>query len=85
MSATLVTVSYVGATILFILSLGGLSHPETSRRGNVYGIIGMIIAVVATVAGPRVVITSYSIHYTKLYDCRSTHETPRVWRSCAQW
>ncbi|MEJ2175310.1 MAG: NAD(P)(+) transhydrogenase (Re/Si-specific) subunit beta, partial [bacterium] len=54
MSATLVTVSYVGATILFILSLGGLSNPETSRRGNLYGIIGMIIAVLATVFGPSV-------------------------------
>jgi len=54
MSATLVTASYVGATILFILSLGGLSNPETSRRGNLYGIIGMIIAVLATVFGPSV-------------------------------
>jgi NAD(P) transhydrogenase subunit beta len=59
MSATLVTVSYVGAAILFILSLGGLSHPESSRRGNVYGIIGMIIAVIATVAGPNVTPAGY--------------------------
>ncbi len=59
MSATLVTVSYVAATILFILSLGGLSHPETSRRGNIYGIIGMIIAVLATVAGPHVTAGGY--------------------------
>ncbi|MGE5523957.1 MAG: Re/Si-specific NAD(P)(+) transhydrogenase subunit beta [Rhodospirillaceae bacterium] len=54
MSATLATVSYVGATILFILSLGGLSNPESSRRGNLYGIIGMTIAVLATVLGPQV-------------------------------
>jgi NAD(P) transhydrogenase subunit beta len=54
MSATLSTVSYIGATILFILSLGGLSNPETSRRGNLYGIIGMTIAVLATVFGPSV-------------------------------
>ncbi len=54
MSASLVTVSYIGATILFILSLGGLSNPETSRRGNLYGVIGMTIAVLATVLGPRV-------------------------------
>ena len=54
MSATLSTVSYIGATILFILSLGGLSNPETSRRGNLYGMIGMTIAVLATVFGPRV-------------------------------
>ncbi|MGZ8155709.1 MAG: NAD(P)(+) transhydrogenase (Re/Si-specific) subunit beta, partial [Burkholderiales bacterium] len=51
MSATLSTASYVGATILFILSLGGLSNPETSRRGNLYGMIGMTIAVLATVLG----------------------------------
>jgi len=54
MSMNLVTAAYIAATILFILSLGGLSHPETSRRGNLYGIIGMTIAVLATVLGPRV-------------------------------
>jgi NAD(P) transhydrogenase subunit beta len=54
MSASLVAVSYISATILFILSLGGLSNPETSRRGNLYGMIGMTIAVLATVMGPRV-------------------------------
>lgn len=59
MSATLVTASYVGAAILFILSLGGLSHPDSSRRGNVYGITGMIIAVIATVAGPNVTAAGY--------------------------
>ncbi len=56
MSATLATVSYIGATILFILSLGGLSNPESSRRGNLYGMIGMTIAVLATVFGPRVTV-----------------------------
>jgi NAD(P) transhydrogenase subunit beta len=54
MTSGLTTVAYIGATILFILSLGGLSNPETSRRGNLYGIIGMAIAVLATVLGPRV-------------------------------
>ena len=54
MSSSLVTVAYIGATILFILSLGGLSNPETSRRGNLYGIVGMTIAVLATIFGPRV-------------------------------
>ncbi len=47
----LVTVAYIGATILFILALGGLSNPETARRGNLYGIIGMSIALLATVFG----------------------------------
>ncbi len=59
MSATLATVSYIGATILFILSLGGLSNPETSRRGNLYGMIGMTIAVLATVFGPQVTKAGY--------------------------
>ena len=54
MSAGLVTVSYIGAIILFVMTLGGLSHQETSRRGNLYGMIGMTIAVLATVFGPEV-------------------------------
>ena len=54
MSASLVTVSYIAAIILFILSLGGLSSPASSRRGNLYGMIGMTIAVLATIFGPRV-------------------------------
>ena len=54
MSASLATVAYLGAAILFILSLGGLSNPETSRRGNLFGMIGMTIAVLASVFGPRV-------------------------------
>jgi H+-translocating NAD(P) transhydrogenase subunit beta len=54
MSASLATVSYLGASILFILCLGGLSNQETARRGNFYGVLGMTIAVLATVFGPRV-------------------------------
>ncbi|MBF0261920.1 MAG: Re/Si-specific NAD(P)(+) transhydrogenase subunit beta [Magnetococcales bacterium] len=53
MNQGLLTVSYIGATILFILSLGGLSNPETARRGNLFGIIGMAIAVLATLMGPK--------------------------------
>ena len=53
-SSSLATVAYLGAAILFILSLGGLSNPETSRRGNLYGVIGMALAVLATIVGPRV-------------------------------
>jgi NAD(P) transhydrogenase subunit beta len=45
------TGSYIIATILFILALGGLSNQETARRGNWYGIIGMAIAFIATVLG----------------------------------
>ena len=54
-----VTVAYIGATILFILALGGLSHPETARQGNLFGIIGMSIALLATVFG--VVTENYSL------------------------
>ena len=54
MSEGLSIVSYLGAAILFILCLGGLSNQETARRGNLYGVIGMTIAVLATIFGPRV-------------------------------
>ncbi len=54
MSQNLATVAYLGAAILFILSLGGLSNPESSRRGNLFGMIGMALAVLATIFGPRV-------------------------------
>ncbi len=47
----IISVSYIIAAILFILALGGLSNQETARRGNWYGIIGMAIALVATVIG----------------------------------
>lgn len=50
MSSGLVSVAYVVASVLFILSLGGLSHQESSRRGNLYGVAGILIALVATVA-----------------------------------
>ncbi len=49
--AGIVTVSYIAATILFILALGGLSNHETALRGNWYGISGMAIALLATIFG----------------------------------
>ena len=45
---------YVISAVLFILTLGGLSNQETSRKGNVYGITAMTIAIFATVLGPQV-------------------------------
>ena len=59
MTAGLVTVSYIGAVILFILALGGLSNQETARRGNLFGIAGMAIALVATILG--VVTANYAV------------------------
>jgi H+-translocating NAD(P) transhydrogenase subunit beta len=46
---------YLIASICFILALRGLSSPQTARAGNVYGIAGMIIAVVTTLLAPHVV------------------------------
>ena len=54
MTSGLSMVAYLGAAILFILCLGGLSNQETSRRGNVYGMIGMAIAVIATLFSAQV-------------------------------
>ena len=51
MTPGIVTAAYIAATVLFILALGGLSNQETARRGNYYGMAGMLIALVATVLG----------------------------------
>jgi len=59
MSHGLVTMSYIAASILFILSLSGLSRPESSRRGNYFGMAGMGIAILATVFSDSV--HSYAI------------------------
>jgi len=45
------TAAYLFASILFILSLGGLSSQESAKRGVIYGIVGMVIAILATVLG----------------------------------
>jgi H+-translocating NAD(P) transhydrogenase subunit beta len=54
MPENLVTVAYLAAGVLFILSLSGLSTQETARRGNLFGILGMLLAVVATTLSERV-------------------------------
>ena len=54
MSATFSTIAYLVAAVLFILALRGLSHPETSRQGNLYGMVGMAIAIVATLLRPGI-------------------------------
>ncbi|WP_108659393.1 NAD(P)(+) transhydrogenase (Re/Si-specific) subunit beta [Acuticoccus kandeliae] len=50
MTANLAAILYLVSGVLFILALRGLSHPETSRQGNYFGMIGMGIAVVTTLA-----------------------------------
>lgn len=59
MSQGLVNMSYIAASILFILSLSGLSAQTTARRGNYYGMLGMAIAILATVLSDQV--TAYPI------------------------
>ena len=54
MSNNLVTVAYIAAIVLFILSLGGLSNQETAKRGNFYGMAGMALAIGATAFGAGV-------------------------------
>ena len=48
MSNNLVAILYLVSAILFIFALRGLSHPESSRRGNIFGIAGMVIAIITT-------------------------------------
>ena len=57
MSANIVTAIYIAASVLFILSLGGLSNQESAKRAVWYGIVGMALAVGATIFGPQVEIT----------------------------
>ncbi|PHI30512.1 Re/Si-specific NAD(P)(+) transhydrogenase subunit beta [Budvicia aquatica] len=52
LSGGLVTAAYIVAAILFIFSLAGLSKHETSRQGNTFGVVGMAIALIATIFGP---------------------------------
>jgi NAD(P) transhydrogenase subunit beta len=59
MNSGLITTAYIAAGVLFILSLGGLSNQETARRGNLYGIFGMAIALAATIFGKEV--TGYAL------------------------
>ena len=61
MTIGLQTAAYISATVLFILALGGLSNQEKAKRAVWFGIIGMAIAVVATIAEPSVTLSSLLI------------------------
>ena len=61
MSANIVTAIYIAASVLFILSLGGLSNQESAKRAVWYGIVGMALAVGATIFGPQVAISNILI------------------------
>src|SRR5690349_19294984 len=51
MGANLSSLLYLVSGVLFILALRGLSHPTTSRQGNLYGMVGMALAIVTTLVG----------------------------------
>ena len=59
MSSGLINAIYLGAAVLFILALGGLSSNDNAKRGNLYGMLGMALAVVATIFSDAV--TNYWI------------------------
>ena len=61
MSIGIQTAAYIAASVLFILSLGGLSNQESAKRAVWYGIAGMAIAIIATVMGPQVEFSSILI------------------------
>jgi NAD(P) transhydrogenase subunit beta len=54
LSVNLQAVAYLVSAVLFILALKGLTHPASARRGNLYGMLGMVIAVGATLMGDQV-------------------------------
>ena len=61
MSFNIVTAVYIAASVLFILSLGGLSNQESAKRAVWYGIVGMALAVGATIFGPQVTMSTMLI------------------------
>ena len=55
MTSSMSAFAYLIASVLFILALRGLSHPESARRGNMFGMVGMAIAIITTLIDPNVV------------------------------
>ena len=54
MSETITGFAYLAAAVCFIMALRGLSSPDSARRGTAFGVIGMVIAIVTTLADPTV-------------------------------
>ena len=54
-SANISAVAYLISAIFFVFALNGLAHPDSARRGNTFGILGMITAVVTTMLSPQVI------------------------------
>ena len=67
------SILYLISAVLFILSLNGLSHPETARRGNLFGMIGMGIAILTTLAIIPFSISTYLIIFAGIAIVWMTH------------
>lgn len=61
MPESLTSAAYLLAAVLFILALRGLSHPDSSRRGNLFGMVGMVIAILATLAHGSMSLVGYGL------------------------
>ena len=61
MSFGIQTAAYIASSVLFILALGGLSGQESAKRAVWYGIVGMAVAIVATITGPGVPLSGHLI------------------------
>ena len=61
LSQNIVTAIYIASSVLFILSLGGLSNQEKAKRAVWFGIIGMALAVIGTIFGPGVGLSSWLV------------------------
>ena len=53
MPSGIISLAFIGASILFILSISGLSQQETAKRGNRLGMLGMAVAILATLSLPE--------------------------------
>lgn len=58
MTQEMINTFYIASIVLFILSLGGLNKPESAPRGNIYGMFAMLLALIATLANPKVPLSS---------------------------
>jgi NAD(P) transhydrogenase subunit beta len=61
MPESLTSAAYLAAAVLFILALRGLSHPDSSRRGNLFGMVGMAIAILATLSHAGMSLAGYGL------------------------
>ena len=77
MSANLSAILYLVSGVLFILALRGLSSPETSRQGNLFGIIGMVVAIGVTVISVGIFLWVFFARLGRIFRGCSAESTSR--------